>query len=157
MFNFFGLNSILGVDIGTASIKIVEISKSSPKPKLKNYGVLKGYSHLEMPQMSDVDMAKTMPFQISQNIPVPVSEAAIEWLKIGERETEEGVKQQILIILIPKEIIGKYKTIFKLAGLKLLSVESESLSLVRALIDGDPTSTLLLISAAIQRTSRLAT
>ena len=195
MFNFFGLNSILGVDIGTASIKIAEISKSSPKPKLKNYGVLKGYSHLErpnsaiqsnalkiaeketaellkaiinkagfkakeavaaipsfscftafleVPQMSDVDMAKTMPFQINQNIPVPVSEAAIEWLKLGERQTEEGIKQQILIILIPKEIIGKYKTIFKLAGLKLLSVESESLSLVRALIDGDPTSTLII-------------
>lgn len=195
MFNIFGSRSILGVDIGTASIKVAEISKSSSKPKLKNYGILKGYSYLErpnsaiqtntlkiaeketaellraiinkagfkakeavaaipsfscftafleVPQMSDIDMAKTMPFQISHNIPVPVSEAAIEWLKLGERETEEGVKQQILIILIPKEIIEKYKTIFKLAGLKLLSVESESLSLVRALIGGDPTPTLII-------------
>ena len=195
MFNIFSSNSILGVDIGTASIKIVEISKFSSKPKLKNYGVLKGYGYLErpnsaiqtnalkiaeketaellkalisktgfkakeavaaipsfscftafleMPQMSDIDMEKTMPFQISQNIPVPISEAAIEWLKLGERETEEGIKQQILIILIPKEMIEKYKTIFKLAGLKLLSVESESLSLVRALINGDPTPTLII-------------
>lgn len=195
MFNIFGSRSILGVDIGTASIKIAEISKSSSKPKLKNYGILKGYSYLErpnsaiqtntlkiaeketaellraiinkagfkakeavaaipsfscftafleVPRMSDIDMAKTMPFQISQNIPVPISEAAIEWLKLGERETEEGIKQQILIILIPKEIIEKYKTIFKLAGLKLLSVESESLSLVRALIGEDPTPTLII-------------
>ena len=42
-------NSILGVDIGTASIKIVEIAKSSSKPKLKNYGILKTYGHLERP------------------------------------------------------------------------------------------------------------
>lgn len=199
MFNFiksiFGSNSILGVDIGTTSVKIVEISKSSSKPKLKNYGVLRSYGHLErinsaiqtnalkiaeketaellktlinkagfkareavasvpsfscftvfleVPQMSDIDMAKTMPFQISQNIPVPVSEAAIEWLKLGERKTEEGIKQQILIILIPKEIIEKYKTIFKLAGLKLLSVESESLSLIRSLVNADLTPTLII-------------
>lgn len=200
MFNFlkplisFGSRSILGVDIGTTSIKIVEVAKGAP-PKLKNYGILKTYGHLErpnsaiqtntlkiaekdtaallkslvdkskfktkeasasipsfaafitlieLPMMPDADIAKTMSFQIKQHIPLPVSEVAIDWLKIGEREDENGVKQQILLISIPNEIIQRYQNIFKLAGLKLKSLEIESLSLARSLIGNDPTATLII-------------
>lgn len=39
--------SFLGVDIGTSSIKIAEISKTAAKPELKTYGVLETYGHLE--------------------------------------------------------------------------------------------------------------
>jgi len=136
MFDFLS-RSTLGVDIGTASIKIVEIAKSLPKPKLKNYGILRSRTYLErpnsaiqtnslkileketadllrilvkkakfksrnavasipsfsafttlleMPIMSGVDVSKTMPFQIRQHIPLPVSEVAIDWMKVGEKE-----------------------------------------------------------------------
>jgi len=37
----------LGIDIGTTSIKAVEISKGKIKPELKNYGILESYGHLE--------------------------------------------------------------------------------------------------------------
>lgn len=199
MFNFIksliGVQSYLGVDIGTASIKIVEIVKGKTRPELQNYGVLESYGHLgrlndaiqtsslkiaeretaellklllkklkikshqavasiptfssfitllEMPEMSEIDTAKVIPFQISQHIPLPLSEITIDWLRVGRRESEEGaVKQQILLISVPNEQIRKYQTIFKLAGLKLRALEVESLSLARALIANDPTPTLL--------------
>lgn len=53
MFNFFkkglgGGRSCIGVDIGTTSIKIVELTGSKgSKPTLKNYGTLEGYGYLE--------------------------------------------------------------------------------------------------------------
>ncbi len=53
MFNFFkpsavGQKSFIGVDIGTTSIKIVELAgKRGEKPELKNYGTLEGYGYLE--------------------------------------------------------------------------------------------------------------
>jgi len=54
MFNFLkslksviGRKSYLGVDIGTTSIKIVELVEAGGKPALKNYGVLESYGHLE--------------------------------------------------------------------------------------------------------------
>jgi type IV pilus assembly protein PilM len=37
----------LGVDIGTTSIKIAELTESGARPFLKNYGVLESYGHLE--------------------------------------------------------------------------------------------------------------
>lgn len=199
MFNFFksylGMSSILGVDIGTAAIKIVEIERTSSLPKLINYGILKSNTHLErpnsaiqnsalkiaeketaellktlikeagfkgneaiasipvfsvfialleMPQMPEADIAKAMAFQIKQHIPLPISEVAIDWLKVGDKETEEGIKQQILLISIPNEIIKRYQNIFKMAGLKLKALEIESLSLARALVGNDSTPTLLI-------------
>ena len=39
--------SYLGIDIGTASIKVVELGESGGRPKLKNYGILEGHGHLE--------------------------------------------------------------------------------------------------------------
>lgn len=194
--SFFGRESVLGVDIGTASIKIVEIKKSSSGlPKLKNYGILKTNTYLErlnsvlqtsslkiveketaellkiivreagfktneaiasippfmvfislieLPQMPKADVAKAMTFQIKQHIPLPMTEVAIDWLKVGERETDEGIKQQILLISIPNEIVKRYQNIFKLAGLKLKALEVENLSLARALIGGAMEPTLII-------------
>lgn len=44
---FFQSKSFLGVDIGTVSIKMVEISRKRGNPFLKNYGYLETYGHLE--------------------------------------------------------------------------------------------------------------
>ncbi len=198
-FNFLksilGPGSYLGVDIGTASIKIVEVSKNKTKPEIRNYGILESYGHLErvndaiqtsslkvaeketadflklllkkmkikssnaiasipafsafitlleIPEMSEVDAAKAIPFQIRQHIPLPTSEVAIEWIKSGKKEDEKGfVKQEILVISVPNEQIIRYRNIFKLAGLKLRALEIETLSLIRALIANDPTPTLI--------------
>lgn len=193
--NFFKRNSYLGVDIGTTSIKLVEILKTGGRPKLKNYGVLESYGHLErlnnaiqtaglkimekdaarmlktlldqskvkskdviasvpafsafitlleIPQMSEADTAKALPFQITQHIPLPVSEVAIDWMKVGEKDDEKGfTKQQVLIVSVPNEQINNYKTIFKMVGLNLVALEVESLSLARSLVGSDPTCTLI--------------
>ena len=193
---FFGGGSYLGVDIGTTSIKMVELARGSGNPfSLKNYGLLESYGHLErlndaiqtsslklyeketiallkilikkvnpgtnrviaslppfasfvtlldMPQMSDAETAKAMPFQMRQFIPMPVTEVAIDWLKVGEKEDDNGsVRQQILLISVPNEQIAKYQGIFKSVGLKLAALEIEGLALSRILIDGDPTPTLI--------------
>ncbi|MFA5098781.1 MAG: type IV pilus assembly protein PilM [Candidatus Paceibacterota bacterium] len=199
MFNFIkslvGGESHLGVDIGTTSIKIAEISTGKVRPRLKNYGFLESHGHLErlndaiqtnslkiaeketaellklllaklrpgtdsvsasipsfsafitlidLPKMSDSDTAKTVSFQLDQYIPLPVSEVTIEWFKVGEKSDDKGFdKQEILIISIPNEQIKRYQNVFKLAGLRLKSLEVESLSLIRSVVGKDPTPTLL--------------
>ena len=45
--SIMGKRSYLGVDIGTTSIKIVELAESGGHPTLRNYGVLESYGHLE--------------------------------------------------------------------------------------------------------------
>lgn len=52
-FNIFGIgknpDTYLGVDIGTLSIKIVELSKENNRPKLQNYAILTNYNLVENP------------------------------------------------------------------------------------------------------------
>ncbi len=43
----FNAQSYLGVDVGTASIKVVELSGSGSEIMLKNYGILESSGHLE--------------------------------------------------------------------------------------------------------------
>ena len=47
IFNLFKQNIFLGIDIGTTSIKLVELCKTKNKIELTNYGILEKYGHLE--------------------------------------------------------------------------------------------------------------
>jgi type IV pilus assembly protein PilM len=49
VFNFFKGRAVLGVDIGTASIKIAEISEKSGTLNLTNYGILETKDYLNHP------------------------------------------------------------------------------------------------------------
>lgn len=102
-------------------------------------------SFLELPQMTPEETRKAMSFQIQQNIPLPVSEVSVDWMKIGEREDESGfVKQQMLVIAIPNGEVAKYRAIFKSVGISIAAIELESLSVTRSLAGGDPVPTLLI-------------
>lgn len=188
-------SSYLGVDIGTTSIKVVELEKKGPRAQLTNYGVLESYGHferpnsviqanalkisekeasallslllkkvrfktrnavasipsfasfitmVEMPEMSEEETKRAMAFQIKQSIPLPLSEIAVDWMRVGQREDESGFsKQQILIIAIPNEIIARYKTIFKKSGLSLKALEVETIASARSVIGADVTPTAL--------------
>jgi len=199
MLNFlrsiFGSGSYLGIDIGTTSIKLVELSARGNMFRLENYGFLESYGHLErlnnalqtstlrmmdreisemlklllrttktrtknavlsipsflafitlleLPEMSAQEVGRAIPFQARQYVPLPMTEVAIDWLKVGEREDEQGnKKQQVLLVAVPTEQIKKYERICAAAGLRLVALEVESLSLARVLTAGDPTPTLI--------------
>ncbi len=197
--SFLGLfkkaNAYLGVDIGTTSIKVAELSGSKNNVTLSNYALLESFGHyerannviqansvkisekettallkillnkvkfrtrlaiasippfssfvtlLELPAMSEEETNKAMAFQIRQSVPLPLAEIAVDWIRVGQRQDENGFeKQQILLIAIPNEVISCYKSIFKNAGLSLRALEIENLAAARALIGNDPVPTLI--------------
>ena len=49
IFNFLNAGTVLGVDIGTTSIKVVELSKKKNNFKLVNYGILETKNYLNQP------------------------------------------------------------------------------------------------------------
>ncbi len=193
----FGSERRLGVDIGTASIKIVEVTQSgNGKTVLHNYGYLESAEYLERsnaafhastlqldertmgqylralvkqsnlrdapcvasipafhafttlietPPLSDKELAQSIPLQAKQYIPLPMSEHNLDWMNVGERVDDDGTKKiQLLLIAIPKEVVARYQTIFKNAGLDLASLELESVSLARALTTGKPGLSLIM-------------
>lgn len=99
---------------------------------------------VDLPAMSEQDLAHAVEFKAKEYIPLPISEVALDWLNVGNYEDEKGVKyMQILLISVPQEQIRRYQQIFKDAGLTLRALEIEGLSMMRSLIAGDPTPTLI--------------
>ncbi|MDO8443472.1 MAG: type IV pilus assembly protein PilM [Candidatus Azambacteria bacterium] len=192
-FNIFdigaGKKNCLGVDIGTLSIKIVELSSEDGRPKLENYASLTNYglasenkktfggeaglmlrrlikesgikanevnmsvpifssflTVMELPKMSEAEVASAIQFEAKKYVPVPLESVVVDWSLIGE---EAGLPAQpgkilVLLVAIPRDLINEYTAIARDAGLKLLTIELETVSAARALIGNDPIPTILL-------------
>lgn len=185
--------SILGVDIGTTSIKIAEVALGE-KPEVRNYALLESSGYLvranqalqtstlkifesdvvdllktalremrpgttdvvaslapfsvfttvlDFPAISPKEVEQAMLYQAKQYVPLPISEVALDWMKVGEYQDEKGfAHQKLLLISVPKEQIRKYQEMFRQAGLTLRELEVESLSLAR-IFGNDPVPTIV--------------
>lgn len=99
---------------------------------------------LDFPEMSPGDLEKALVYQAKQYVPLPLSEVKLDYSKVGEFTDEKGFRhQQILLISVPLEQVEGYRRIFKLAGLKLVLLETENLSLARIFGGTDPTPTMI--------------
>jgi len=191
---FSGSKSYLGVDIGTTSIKMVEVTAGKKAPRVVNYGMLESSGYLaranqalqtsglkifeqdavallkalvkqlgtstkdaiaslppfdvfmtiiDFPAMDAKDVAKALVYQAKQYVPMPLSEVALDWMKITDYQDDKGfAHQKILLISVPQEQIKKYQHMFQTAGLRLRALEIESLSVAR-IFAGDPTPTII--------------
>jgi len=181
---FKGLSSsVLGVDIGTTSIKVVEVKSGKDRPEIINYGLLESSGYLaranqalqtsalkifesdvvellktvlremhprttqavaslppfsafttvfDFPTMDPKQVEQAITYQAKQYVPLPLSEVALDWMKVGEYQDEKGfAHEKILLVAVPKEQIQKYQQIFAAAGLALRELELESLSIAR--------------------------
>lgn len=182
---FFRGNSVLGIDIGSSSIKIVELARKGNVFHLTNYGKLETKNYLdhpnqalqtsslriiekdvialmrtllremrpkstrailnipafiafvapvEMPLLSPSETARSLQFQARQYIPLPPSEVSLNFKKVGEFKNQKGVlMQRLLLIGVPKELLARYRNIFKKLPVRLMDTELESIAAVRAL------------------------
>ncbi len=204
IFKLFGEKGKLGVDIGTAAIKIVELEKVGGRFSLKNYGLfeLKGTdvqssgpgtsqsilklpdqeiiwglkelirkggikstdtitsipsfstftTIIEMPYLSEQDLAKALPFEARKYIPIPLSEVILDWSIIGitnqagpvtAGSASKPTTVQVFLAAVPKDETEKYKRIMKGAGLNLRALELENTALIRALLGNDLSPTAI--------------
>ncbi len=199
--NFVSARSVLGVDIGTSSIKMVELARKGDTLTLLNYGILGSNDYLnhpnraiqtsslklsekdaavmlktligetqpksrlavatipafasfqtliDMPLLSPAETAKAVEFQAPQYIPLPLSDVAVDWLKVDEFQTENReAYQRIFLIGLPKDVLERYKRTFRDAGLKLTALELDGIAISRALLAKETEPTLLIDLGAV--------
>lgn len=177
--------SVLGVDIGSSSIKIVQLKKEKERAILETYGEIATgpYADLKIGQAAklsedavvtalkdvlkeanakaktaavaiplkssfvitvslpfspDKDIAEVIQMEARRYVPVPISEAELDWWVIPEGleknvPAEEKRKfTRVLLVAIHKDIINLYKSIISKANLKARAYEIESFSMVRS-------------------------
>lgn len=201
--------SYLGIDIGTASIKMVELESYKGQPKLRTYGyaditsnILRGSVEknnqaiadyinmvvkkaniqtrqvvaalptfsvfnfiINLPYMPKKDLDAAIKWEAKKFIPLPIEEMILDWKilnggiqkdtgdllgkKVEKKKKDEVIKAtnknyRILLTAAPKSLVARYIDIFKKANLNLLSLETESFALSRALLGNDK-STIMVV------------
>lgn len=185
--------SALGIDIGSSSIKVVQLQKKGDKAILETYGELSlgpygevsiGQSTnlstekiiqavndlltekevaittkvcglaipfkasllsiIEMPALSQKELASMVPIEARKYIPVPISDVSIDWsivprLEVDDNEIKGDKKMKtvsILLVAIHNNIINQYKEVVSKTGLEAKFFEIEVFSSMRAILEG---------------------
>jgi len=181
---FSSPNSCLGIDIGTFSIKVVELKKEGAKAKLLTYGFsesLQGLAQADTKRVAKVvnqicqkagvvsksavaalptfsvfssiinlsgvgkkDITPAVHWEAKKVIPLPLEEMILDWKKVKEdnnSRSKDNVK--VLLTGAPRSLVKKYIEIFKNAQINLLSLETETFSLVRSLLGNDKSTNMI--------------
>lgn len=110
-------------------------------------------SIISVPAVGDKELKEAVQWQAKKLIPVPLDDIALDFKTIDTTGGEGGKKlMRVLITGAPKTLVNHYIEIFKRAGLELLSLETEVLAQVRALI-GKDRSNIMLADIGAQRTN----
>jgi type IV pilus assembly protein PilM len=89
-------------------------------------------SVIDMPKMSDKDLASAMQFEAKKYVPLPFAEVKIDWAIISEVPETNSLK--VMLIAVPNQVKDNYQAVFKKAGLELEVIEIEALAIIRSLI-----------------------
>ncbi|RPI50394.1 MAG: type IV pilus assembly protein PilM, partial [Deltaproteobacteria bacterium] len=104
---------------------------------------------IDMPVLTDKELASAIRWEADQYLPVPVNEVSIAWQVLTRPEkVSPNSRMQVLLIAAPLGLVDKHIAILSKAGLKAVSLETENLAIVRALVDrNSPTSLILSLGA----------
>jgi type IV pilus assembly protein PilM len=108
---------------------------------------------LDFPRMSPDDLKGAIGFEAQDHIPMPIDEATLDHIVLGP-QGEGSDLDRILIVAAQKDMISRYATAIRAAGLRPQGIDVKALSLVRstlpsALFDDEGATLLLDIASEI--------
>ncbi|MBI4092147.1 MAG: pilus assembly protein PilM [Candidatus Levybacteria bacterium] len=137
--------------LSSANLKTVNVAFSLPESQVYT-------KVIEMPLLSDQELSAALKFEMEQYIPLPLDQVKTDWVILGKSESsnspggEAGLPagplrqdgseasgagkktMDVMIIAAPINIINKYEKLSEMLNLKPESIESEVISVHRALL-----------------------
>lgn len=105
---------------------------------------------IEMPYVSNEDLARALPFEARKYVPIPLDEVVLDWSIVGvmNNDQQSGVftrpsMVEVFLAAVPKDETIRYQNIMKNAGLSLQALELENSALIRALLGNDLSCTAI--------------
>lgn len=182
---FSSSNSYLGIDIGSSSIKLVELKREGRELRLLTYGFTENTeeivkedwqnnikyiakiinkicdkagvisrnavaalptfsvfsSIINLSNIGKRDISSAVHWEAKKVIPLPLEEMVLDWKEINNKGKKDNIK--VLLTGAPKTLVKRYINIFKETRINLLSLETETFSLVRSLLGNDKTTIMI--------------
>lgn len=106
---------------------------------------------INLPWLSDAELASAIGWQAEQHIPIPPEELSLEYqvLYRPERGDKNG-QMRVLLIGVRKSVIDRYVTVFNGLGIEPSLLETQTLSVLRSLqfMPDDPTTLVVHMGSA---------
>ena len=112
------------------------------KHKLPRQGVRLGIANnrigVRIFEIAGIDDPKQLEnairFRAQEVLPIPIEEAVLDYQVLGDRVDDEGNKvRRILLVVAYRELIDRYVSACKKAGIRLAGIDLEAFALLRAL------------------------
>jgi type IV pilus assembly protein PilM len=112
------------------------------KHKLPRQGVRLGIANnrigVRIFEIAGIDDAKQLEnairFRAQEVLPIPIEEAVLDYQVLGDRVDEEGnTIRRILLVVAYRELIDRYVSACRKAGIRLSGIDLEAFALLRAL------------------------
>jgi type IV pilus assembly protein PilM len=108
-------------------------------------------SILNLSNVSKKDIEQNVQREAKKIIPLPLEEMILDWKNIEDAEVADAGNIRLLLTGAPRQLVKKFINIFKEAKINLLSLETETFSLVRSLLGNDK-STIMLVELGANTT-----
>lgn len=109
---------------------------------------------ISMPILSEKELASAIYWEAEQYIPAQLDTMTLDWnILYKPPQAAPTDKMQVLLVAAPIQLIKRYKSILELAGLSLISIETEILSVLRSVVTNKSFPTSLIVHMGALNTS----
>ncbi len=105
---------------------------------------------IEMPPLSDAELASAIEWQVEQHIPIPLEELSYEYAVLFRPDKKTGSKMRVLLTGTRTVLIERLMDIYLDIGVEPSIIDTQSLSLVRSLGFSQEDPTTLVVNFGAQ-------
>jgi type IV pilus assembly protein PilM len=96
---------------------------------------------LELPPVTDrKELAAAVRFQAEDQIPMPLSNAVLDFQSLGTFDTPNGERQRVVVVAAQRDMVEKLLSAVRAAGLRPEAVDLSAFALIRSLYRADAES-----------------
>jgi type IV pilus assembly protein PilM len=118
-----------------------ELFRDSELPKQVRIGVANQRAVLRTLELPPIDDGKELDaavrFQAQESVPMPLSNANLDFHALGVHETPDGPRQQVVLVAAQRDMVARLLGAVRAAGLRPEGVDLSAFALIRALYRTD--------------------
>lgn len=105
---------------------------------------------IEMPPLTDAELASAISWQAEQHIPIPPAELSLEYHVLYRPSKKEDKPMRVLLVGVRKQVVERYVEMFNRIGIEPTIIDTQVLAIIRSLgiMPTDPPTLLAHIGAA---------
>lgn len=121
-----------------AGIKTREVAVSVPESQVTS-------KIIELPYLSQGELASSIEFEAEQHIPLPLSEVELSWENLTPESEKQKEKILVLLVAVRKTVLERLLSLLDRAQLLPQVVETEIVSVARVLTLNNPGGNFMLV------------